>query len=184
MVLASCLAAACQNNTIELEQGATTSSTAAGSASDGDDQTSAGETTTTEQSTGIADGDSDGDDDGRPDSSDLPRVSFSEDVVPILQSTCVPTCHEQGGEWEFLDLDIDPWSSLVSVPASQLLRMSFVEPGSLESSYLWHKINDTHFDVGGKGLPMPKPSQQVDPELTDAQIDAIAAWILQGAQND
>ena len=113
-------------------------------------------------------------------------VSFFADVAPILQTTCAPNCHEMGGEWPTLEYVNSPWFSLVGVPAGQNSLMNYVEPGSLDDSYLWHKINGTQIEVGGSGLMMPKAKVgQTEPEELSAQeFETIALWILQGAPNN
>jgi len=113
-------------------------------------------------------------------------VSFFADVAPILQTTCAPNCHQVGGEWPTLELMDSPWFSLVGVPSGQNSLMNYVEPGSLDNSYLWHKINGTMIENGGSGLMMPKAKVgQTEPdELTPEQFEIIAVWILEGAPNN
>ena len=113
-------------------------------------------------------------------------VSFFADVAPILQSTCAPNCHEVGGEWPTLELMDSPWFSLVGMPSGQNSLMNYVEPGSLEDSYLWHKVNGTQINAGGSGLDMPKAKVgEIEPEeLTAQEFETIALWILQGAPNN
>lgn len=111
-------------------------------------------------------------------------VSFFADVAPIFQEVCAPSCHSPGGEWPVQDLQNTPYFALVDVP-SQQAPMDKVEPGSLEMSYLWHKINGSHIDAGGAGQMMPKAHPMREPvELTEEQFDIIATWILDGAQNN
>ncbi|MCC5872509.1 MAG: hypothetical protein JJU22_08950 [Gammaproteobacteria bacterium] len=111
-------------------------------------------------------------------SAEAPAVSFRADVVPILNAHCV-ACHltgqEQGGV--ALHARAAP-ANLVGVASEQspLLR---VQPGEPGRSYLFHKLNDTHLDVGGEGGPMPM-GRSLDPE----QIAVIARWIEQGAHTD
>ncbi|MCY1060782.1 hypothetical protein [Nannocystis sp. SCPEA4] len=49
--------------------------------------------------------------------------------------------------------------------------------GDLENSYLWHKINNTHLEVGGSGTPMPPPPAA---SLSDADLKKIGQWIEAG----
>src|SRR5690606_25891612 len=54
-----------------------------------------------------------------------------------------------------------------------------VQPGSLDSSYLWHKIDKVGHTTLKNGVKMPIPG--VGSVLTDPQIAIIRAWILRGA---
>ncbi|MEZ4449847.1 MAG: hypothetical protein R3B09_10250 [Nannocystaceae bacterium] len=102
--------------------------------------------------------------------------SFEMDVYPnIMPMKC--GCHVDlvsGG----LAMPDAPtaYANLVGVPASGLPTMSRVSPGDLAGSYLDHKINATHLDVGGMGSKMP-----LGDSLTPEQLMAIEDWILGGA---
>ena len=189
LVLGSGLIVACQNNTIELEgaeeTAAMASSTTATGNADDLDSNSGGLGTGGAADSGGTEGSGGTDSaDDLPETDGAPQVSFSTDVVPIFASKCAPQCHQVEGEWYPLDLDEAPWAALVGIPAPQLPRMAFVEPGSPQNSYLWHKVNDTHFDVGGKGLKMPKASARFEYALSPEELDTIALWILQGAPHN
>lgn len=106
-------------------------------------------------------------------------VSFFADVAPILQAQCAPGCHEPGGEWPTQDLLNSPYFALVGVPSTQS-PLNKVEPGSLDDSYMWHKLHGTQFEVGGSGLDMPKDAMMLAPE----DLDVIETWILDGAPNN
>lgn len=111
-----------------------------------------------------------------PEVCDPPRnVSWSE-IEGILAGNCVAGCHEPGGEDSSLDLSDGPYYAIYKVSSDQSL-LFFVNPGSHEDSYLWHKVNGSHGSVGGSGARMPKGV----PALTAEQIDAIADWIDIGA---
>lgn len=82
------------------------------------------------------------------------QVSFARDIAPVLASQCA-TCHmsteDPGG------MKLYPsaaYRSIVNAPSkgSSLLR---VRPGDPQSSYLLHKLEGTHLDVGGVGVRMP-----------------------------
>lgn len=49
----------------------------------------------------------------------------------------------------------EAYALLVGAPAQQLPSMLRVKPGSLQESYLWHKLEGTQAQVGGSGLIMP-----------------------------
>ena len=68
------------------------------------------------------------------------------------------------------------YRSLVGVPA-QTAKLQRVRPGSPDESYLVHKLQGTHLDVGGSGLRMPMDGAPLTPE----QIEIIRAWISAGA---
>ncbi|TVR04336.1 MAG: hypothetical protein EA398_02180 [Deltaproteobacteria bacterium] len=76
----------------------------------------------------------------------------------------------------------DTYGVFSDVP-TQLLNVAripglrFVEPFDPQGSYLWHKLAGTHREVGGTGGRMP----QGGPFLTEAELDLMELWILQGA---
>lgn len=46
-----------------------------------------------------------------------------------------------------------------------------------EQSYLWHKLNDTHLDVGGRGVVMPLTGER----LNGDELALVRSWIEDGA---
>ncbi len=118
-------------------------------------------------------------------------LSFAEDIQPIIDATCVSECHETGGHWFYLDLTGNAYDRLVGEKGpTQAITMNLVEPGSLEESYLWHKLNGTHEDVAPGTLQMPVETD--DPPgtvnatymtvpLPQADLDTIEEWIVGGA---
>jgi hypothetical protein len=116
--------------------------------------------------------------------------SFAKDVTPLFTSCSGgELCHGGGiirpggggpggggggsGAW--------PYDSLVNVPASRDVCSSagdLVEPGSLEGSYLMHKL--TGVDMCPETNRMPLGGS----ELPEKDIQTIADWICQGAKND
>lgn len=128
--------------------------------------------TDTDTDTG-ADTDSSGttDDTGTP-----AEATFDRDVVPILEVKCAG-CHYS--EPQGLRLYGDGvYDLLVGHQAGQLRSMDRVTPGDLDQSYLWHKLNGTHEEVGGTGSAMPTVYGE---PLTAAELDTFRAWILGGA---
>ena len=108
----------------------------------------------------------------------LPEVDYEMDIQPIFNANC--TCHLQGasGMMTAPFMTLNPGMShgeLVGVPAEQA-DLDRVAPDDLEASYLWHKLQGTHLDVGGSGTRMPATGPLEDEELT-----LVRAWILQGA---
>ena len=97
------------------------------------------------------------------------------DIQAVAEASCGPNCHTGGSSSG--ELALDDWhAATVGVPSGDVPDMNLVEPGDLDNSYLWHKIEGTHLDVGGAGSPMP-----LGPALSDEDHAAIQAWIEDGA---
>lgn len=105
-----------------------------------------------------------------------PGPSFNVDVwEPILAPAC--TCHQGGaGGLEMGSSAAEAYATIVGIKSTGLSSMSYVEPGDPGDSYLFHKLNDTHIEVGGQGGRMPLGGQ-----LSLDQIDTIKQWIAGGA---
>ena len=71
----------------------------------------------------------------------------------------------------------EAYAAIVNVPSMQVPSMMLVKPGSLEESYLWHKINGTYLEVGGTGMIMPSTIP-----LNEEEKKIFSTWILAGAQ--
>jgi Planctomycete cytochrome C len=91
-------------------------------------------------------------------------VSFSKDIMPILQTSCVK-CH--GGEKTNRGLDLTTYDKLMAGS----VRGAVVTPGDAEGSPLYQMIQQ------GK---MPKQGSK----LTADQMDLIKGWIADGAHNN
>lgn len=93
----------------------------------------------------------------------------------VFQSNCM-VCHgisALGG----LDMRLDAGlRNRLLDPSLQVPALPLVDPGNPETSYLWHKVANTHEDVGGFGDPMPPTGL-----LGAADLDRIEAWIRAGA---
>jgi hypothetical protein len=103
-------------------------------------------------------------------------VSFSKHVAPLLKDHCAP-CHLTGDEAGGMALHPKAaYRTLVNTPSmeSKLLR---VKPGSSKESYMVHKIEGTHLEVGGAGMRMPMEGAF----LTAEQVAMIRQWIDAGA---
>jgi mono/diheme cytochrome c family protein len=101
-----------------------------------------------------------------------PTVGFASDVQMVFDFNCV-SCHQAGAENAELNLGFGAaHADLVGVPSTQspLLR---VQPGLPSESYLMHKLEGTHLDIGGSGDPMPLG---LGP-LPDADLATIRTWI-------
>lgn len=91
-------------------------------------------------------------------------VSFSKDIMPIFQNTCV-NCH--GGEKTSKGLDMKTFASLMA--GSQ--NGAILVPGDAANSKIIQSVES------GK---MPKRG----PKLTQDQIQLLVDWINSGAQNN
>jgi ankyrin repeat protein len=91
------------------------------------------------------------------------KVDFARDVQPIFRQNCIG-CH--GPNKQNNGLRVDRRSSVMK-PGSRR-----VMPGSLENSFLYHRLIGTDF-----GIQMP-PTGPLHPE----QVQIIKAWIEQGAE--
>ena len=101
---------------------------------------------------------------------------FEVSVQPFINMAC--NCHQSTPLMAPFSLKPgDAYQNMVNVPSSQLMRMLIVKPGSTQDSYLWHKINNTHLDVGGSGLVMPS-----NIPLNAEEKKIFERWILGGAQ--
>lgn len=93
-------------------------------------------------------------------------------VVPRCAST---SCHGGDPPAAFPRLDAGAgWAAMVNVPSQQAV-MDLVEPGDPGASWLMIRLR------GEGGRPyMPIG----DAQLTQAELDAVEAWIANGALND
>jgi hypothetical protein len=109
-------------------------------------------------------------------------LSHDADIQPIWEVHCLEACHETGGEWSVLDMSGSAYDAIVGAPAATFADLNHVEPGDLELSYLWHKINDSHLGVGGNGVAMPKARVGMSATvLTADELSTIQEWIEGGA---
>ncbi len=108
-------------------------------------------------------------------------VTLSRDVQPIFTGNCVFSgCHAGSSPEEGMSLGAgQAFSNVVNVAARQLPSMNRVTPNQPDNSYLVHKVQGTHLDVGGSGSQMP---EGLSP-LSQSDIDLIRAWIQAGALN-
>lgn len=101
------------------------------------------------------------------DDCDPNTIYFQQQVLPIFQSSCaMPGCHDQATAEDGIVLD--SYSSIMS--------SGEVVPGDLSDGDVYENITDSDPDD-----IMPPPPN--DP-LTSEQIQLIAGWIQQGAQNN
>ncbi len=107
------------------------------------------------------------------------EVSFAKAVAPIFRGQCA-TCHMNGDEPGGMKLyPSAAYQSLVGV-ASAGSPLQRVAPGAPEQSYLLHKLQGTHLNVGGAGVQMPFGQ----PPLAEDSLQLIRLWVEQGAKNN
>ena len=130
------------------------------------------------------DDDTSGDDDDTSDDDDDDETVEPSwtNVQQILSARC-GSCHTTGEREDLSDLHRYDrgYNMLVNRSAEQVSGMVRVAPGSLEDSYLWHKLRDTHLSVGGDEDPMPPEDRY---PLPGGDIEIIEAWIEAGALKD
>jgi hypothetical protein len=110
------------------------------------------------------------------------QPTFSSIQQEIFQTTdggrvmCV-NCHTNVGRNPAagLNLAVDPYAALISVPSREKPELMLVAPGNPDLSYLIHKLEGRS---GIVGLRMPRNGP---PYLTDGQILVIRRWITVGA---
>ncbi|HKU44349.1 MAG TPA: hypothetical protein VJR89_39590 [Polyangiales bacterium] len=96
-------------------------------------------------------------------------------MQPLINSAC--NCHQSTPLMAPFGLKpAEAYANLVNKPAMQLPSMLLVEPGDLNDSYLWHKINGTQLQVGGMGLIMPSTVP-----LNAEERRVFERWIAAGA---
>ena len=103
-------------------------------------------------------------------------------VQPIFTGNCTFSgCHAGSSPAQGMSLVAgQAFSNVVNVPAIELPTMNRVTPNQPDNSYLVHKVQDTHVDVGGSGGRMPLNRSP----LSQSDIDLIRAWIQAGAQSN
>lgn len=104
-------------------------------------------------------------------------LSLAADVYPMWNPPVRCDCHTPGSGGLKMGTVDEAFMNLVGVPAQEAPGLSRIEPGDREASYLWHKINGTHVEVGGSGNQMPLGAPPLDPAI----VDLIGQWIDDGA---
>ena len=100
------------------------------------------------------------------------RVSFSEEVLPLLKFRC-SACHLPGGEgYEKSGFDISNYQTLMKGTKYGAM----IVPGDSDSSSLMRQLD---WRVGAE-IRMPHNRKQ----LSTCDRDVIRTWIQQGAQDN
>ena len=101
--------------------------------------------------------------------------SFAADIYPIISGNC--SCHVDGAPGGLAMPDADTaYGNLVDADAGEA-ALKRIAPGMPDMSYMVHKIDGTHLDVGGSGSAMPKGN----PPLPLQENTDIKDWISEGA---
>lgn len=107
-------------------------------------------------------------------------VDYKTDIQKIWDASCVQGCHNAAGSAQangpYLEAD-KSYAMIVGKMSPTVPALNLVEPGDLDGSYLWHKVNGTFEDVGGTGLVMPFGAM-----LAPEDLARIKKWIEDGAQ--
>ncbi|MGA9572633.1 MAG: c-type cytochrome domain-containing protein [Lysobacterales bacterium] len=101
------------------------------------------------------------------------KVSFSEDVQPILEQHCVQ-CHQPGGQGELASgLDMTSYEGLMKGTRNGPMVIA----GDTEGSNLLVLVE-------GRADPSIKMPHGNNQPLAKADIETIRSWIGQGAKNN
>jgi hypothetical protein len=110
---------------------------------------------------------------------------YDNAIAPANCKNCHGASHVSGVTLNSLSATFNSFFNLDSTPRlTNELQTTFpihrVQPGSLDSSFLWQKI-DPNFPVNSlkNGVKMPAPG--AGSVLTATHIAIIRAWILRGA---
>jgi hypothetical protein len=108
--------------------------------------------------------------------------SFAAISQDVLGPSCATaSCHAGDPPTVYPQLDAGvAWEKLVAAPSYQATTMNLVEPYDPAHSYLVAKLRNLSDAAGGSGAVMPVGLAAID----EAEIQAIEAWIANGAPND
>jgi hypothetical protein len=104
-------------------------------------------------------------------------VSYAKHLEPLVLANCIG-CH--GAEEPKAKLVLEEGSGygqLVGRRSVQVTMMMLVEPGELEDSYLWLKLQ--HRAPEGKGMPRTPTGVK---KLRAAELELYRRWIEEGAK--
>ncbi|MCJ7754622.1 MAG: hypothetical protein MUP13_08660 [Thermoanaerobaculales bacterium] len=104
-------------------------------------------------------------------------VSYAKHLEPLVLANCLG-CH--GAEEPKAKLVLEEGSGyghLVGRRSVQVATMMLVEPGELEASYLWLKLQ--HRAPEGKGMPRTPTGVK---KLRAAELELYRRWIEEGAK--
>jgi len=111
-------------------------------------------------------------------------LPFRPELHCIQQFVFTPSCAKAGchvNPQAQVGMDLSDgiaWSNIVGVASVDIPSINRVQPGDPNNSYLVLKIEGNSVIFGAR-MPQDGP-----PYLSQAQIDAIRQWVLDGAQDD
>ncbi len=104
-------------------------------------------------------------------------VSYSEHLEPLVLAHCLG-CHTAEEPKAKLVLEEGTgYGQMVGRASVQDPEMVLVEPGDLDASYLWLKLQ--HQTETGKGMPRTPTGSK---KLRQAELDLYQRWIEEGAR--
>jgi hypothetical protein len=108
--------------------------------------------------------------------------SFAAISQDVLGPSCATaSCHAGDPPAVYPQLDAGvAWEKLVGAASYQSSSMNLVEPYDPAHSYIVAKLRNLSDAAGGSGSVMPVGLAAID----EAEIQAIEAWIANGAPND
>jgi len=105
------------------------------------------------------------------------QVSYERHLEPLVIAHCLG-CHEAEDPKAKLVLEKGKgYTQLVDRHSIQVPSMRLVEPGDLERSYLWLKLQ--HTAPEGKGMPRTPTGVK---KLRAAELELYRRWIEDGAK--
>ena len=104
----------------------------------------------------------------------VPRCATS--ACHVAGNTTAPGSYEPGRVY----VEVVSGADGESIPSTQAPGLNVVEPFHPEQSYLVMKLRGTAGAAGGTATTMPLS----EAPLEESDIEAIEAWILNGAPND
>jgi len=109
-------------------------------------------------------------------------VSFGTHVQALFTASCASGgCHAGASPQQGMNLSAgQAYTNTVNVASVELAAMDRIEPSEPDSSYLVHKINNTHITAGGSGARMPSGA----PQLPLQTRRMVQRWVSEGAQNN
>ena len=112
------------------------------------------------------------------DDTEEPELVGWEGVFALISFRC--GCHDaeqrEGGMWDLTDEE-SAWDALVGTPSNDVPGVLRVDPGDPDASYMFLKVTDRQFEVGGAGDRMPPTGFA----LPEDDVELIREWIAEGA---
>ncbi len=106
----------------------------------------------------------------------LDDSSFENIQINIFNAVCAVKCHKSPRPKKGLNLEVgEAYDNLVNVPSEERPSMMRVLPGDSENSYIIWKLEERD-GISGRRMPLNLPP------LEETEIEAIKAWIDNGAQ--